>query len=199
MRRPRHLSPDDKAVWDHVRAQVKPLHTPRRATPAPEAKKPVAKVVVPAVSPAPFQVGARHVGAKADPARPHDVQQPLRDRLKAAPIAMDAKNYLRMTAGRLKPEGRLDLHGMYQDEAYPALIAFILNAQAAGKRLVLVITGKGRISDGWAPEGRGVLRRSVPQWLQLQPLAPAVLEVRPAHLKHGGDGAFYVYLRRTGR
>ncbi len=190
MRRPRHLSPDDKAVWDHVRAQVKPLHAQKRPKPAPDAE-PAPKKVAPRPTVAPF-----NVGTKADITRPHDILPPLRDRLRSAPVAMDAKNFLRMKAGKLKPEGRLDLHGMYQDEAYPELIAFILNAQAAGKRLVLVITGKGRVSDGWAPEGRGVLRRHVPQWLQLQPLSPAVLEVRPAHLKHGGDGAYYVYLRR---
>ncbi|MBU2359287.1 MAG: Smr/MutS family protein [Alphaproteobacteria bacterium] len=190
MRRPRHLSPDDKAVWDHVRAQVKPLHAQKRPKPAPDSE-PAPKKVAPRPPVAPF-----NVGTKADITRPHDILPPLRDRLRSAPVAMDAKNFLRMKAGKLKPEGRLDLHGMYQDEAYPELIAFILNAQAAGKRLVLVITGKGRVSDGWAPEGRGVLRRHVPQWLQLQPLSPAVLEVRPAHLKHGGDGAYYVYLRR---
>ena len=190
MRRPRHLSPDDKAVWDHVRRQVQPLHPEKRAKSAPAAE-PAPKKVAPRAPIVPFDVGA-----KADIARPHDILPPLRDRLRSAPVAMDAKNFLRMKAGKLKPEGRLDLHGMYQDEAYPELIAFILNAQAAGKRLVLVITGKGRVSDGWAPEGRGVLRRYVPQWLKLPPLAPAVLEVRPAHLKHGGDGAYYVYLRR---
>ncbi|SHF07353.1 DNA-nicking endonuclease, Smr domain [Loktanella atrilutea] len=190
MRRPRHLSPDDKAVWDHVRAQVKPLHAQKRPKPVPDPVLPSRKVA-PKSPVAPFDVGA-----KADVTRPHDILPPLRERLRSAPVAMDAKNFLRMKAGKLKPEGRLDLHGMYQDEAYPELIAFILNAQAAGKRLVLVITGKGRVSDGWAPEGRGVLRRYVPQWLKLPPLAPAVLEVRPAHLKHGGDGAYYVYLRK---
>lgn len=190
MRRPRHLSPDDKAVWDHVRNQVKPLRPEKRVTSA-LAAEPASKNVVPRPPIGPFGVGI-----KADISRPHDILPPLRERLRTAPIAMDAKHFLRMKAGKLKPEGRLDLHGMYQDEAYPALITFILNAQAAGKRLVLVITGKGRVSDDWAPEGRGVLRRSVPQWLQLAPLAQAVLEVRPAHLKHGGDGAYYVYLRR---
>ena len=195
MRRPRHLSPDDKAVWDHVRPQIKPMHSPKQpAKGADKLVKPAGKVQQ---SPTPRDpLPSFKVGAKADIASPDDILPPLRERLRSAPVTMDAKNFLRMKAGKLKPEGRLDLHGMYQDEAYPELIAFILNAQASGKRLVLVITGKGRLSDGWAPEGPGVLRRSVPQWLKLPPLAPAVLEVRPAHLKHGGDGAYYVYLRR---
>ncbi|SEN12035.1 DNA-nicking endonuclease, Smr domain [Loktanella fryxellensis] len=192
MRRPRHLSPDDKAVWDMVRARVQPLHAERREAPASDVKPTPPR---PMPDPAP-PLPSFAVGARAEIARPHDILPPLRDRLRSAPIAMDTKSFLRMKAGKLKPEGRIDLHGMYQDEAYPELIAFILKAQGAGKRLVLVITGKGRLGDGWAPDGRGVLRRLVPQWLQLAPLAQAVMEVRPAHLKHGGDGAYYVYLRR---
>ncbi|MCZ4263335.1 Smr/MutS family protein, partial [Limimaricola sp. G21655-S1] len=39
-------------------------------------------------------------------------------------------------------------------------------------------------------------RHQVPQWLALQPLAQAVLQVTPAHISHGGEGAYYVYLRR---
>jgi len=63
---------------------------------------------------------------------------------------------------------------------------------------VLVITGKGRDDDGPGPipRRRGVLRHQVPQWLSRPPLGPAVLQVTPAHRKHGGEGALYVYLRR---
>jgi len=73
-----------------------------------------------------------------------------------------------------------------------------LNAQSAGLRLVLVITGKGRpgADHGPIPRPHGVLRHQVPQWLRLPPLGPAVLQVAEAHLKHGGSGAYYVYLRR---
>ncbi|WP_315898768.1 Smr/MutS family protein [Vannielia litorea] len=77
---------------------------------------------------------------------------------------------------------------------------FIHSAHADGKRLVLVITGKGRTKpddDGPIPSRPGVLRRQVPDWLTRPPLASLVLEVIPANLRHGGDGAFYVYLRRT--
>jgi DNA-nicking Smr family endonuclease len=36
----------------------------------------------------------------------------------------------------------------------------------------------------------------VPLWLHMAPLGPAVLQVVEAHLKHGGGGAYYVYLRK---
>lgn len=112
---------------------------------------------------------------------------------------MDQKAYVRMKRGRLVPEGKIDLHGLTLDAAHPALIRFILRAQADGKRLVLVITGKGKPADEMRlfEFPRGILRRQVPQWLQMPPLAQAVLQVTPAHIRHGGEGAFYVYLRRS--
>jgi DNA-nicking Smr family endonuclease len=36
----------------------------------------------------------------------------------------------------------------------------------------------------------------VPQWLRMAPLSALVLQISEAHLKHGGGGAYYVYLRR---
>ena len=61
---------------------------------------------------------------------------------------MDAKAFARMSRGKLSPEARIDLHGMTLAEAHPELIGFILNAQAQGLRLVLVITGKGKRRRG---------------------------------------------------
>jgi DNA-nicking Smr family endonuclease len=41
------------------------------------------------------------------------------------------------------------------------------------------------------------LRHQLPHWLSLPPLRAIVLQVSEAHLKHGGSGAFYVYLRKA--
>lgn len=103
-----------------------------------------------------------------------------------------------MKRGKLKPESRIDLHGMRLDQAHGALVRFVLSSQASGRRLVLVITGKGKTREepGPIPTPRGVLKHQVPQWLSLPPLAQAVLQVTPAHQRHGGEGAYYVYLRR---
>ena len=111
---------------------------------------------------------------------------------------MDSKAFTRLKRGKLSPEGRIDLHGMTLDRAHPALTRFILNAHKNGKRLVLVITGKGKMRDegGPIPVRHGVLRHQVPQWLSMAPLASAVLQVSQAHISHGGGGAYYVYLRR---
>lgn len=113
-------------------------------------------------------------------------------------VQMDRKAHGRMKRGKLAPEGRIDLHGMTLDRAHPALTQFILSSQASGRRLVLVITGKGKDSgeDGPMPIQRGILKRNVPIWLSMPPLSQAVLQVENAHVSHGGSGAFYVYLRR---
>ena len=108
-----------------------------------------------------------------------------------APGGVDRTTEERIRRGRIAVDGRIDLHGMTQAEAFPALLGFVETSARGGKRALLVITGKGAVS-----QGGGVLRRSVPGWLAASPLARRILTVAPAHLRHGGDGALYVLLRR---
>jgi DNA-nicking Smr family endonuclease len=138
------------------------------------------------------------IGAKANLSRANDVLPAIADRLSRAPVNMDTKAFGKMKRGKLKPEARIDLHGMTMDQAHPELTGFILNSQAMGRRLVLVITGKGKLRDngGPMPPRHGILRHQVPQWMALAPLSQAILQVTPAHLTHGGQGAYYVYLRK---
>ena len=110
-----------------------------------------------------------------------------------------------MRKGQVEPDARIDLHGMTAERAHAALTAFVANSHTAGRRCVLVITGKGgrRFRDaedldgfGGARDGMGVLRRLAPEWLASPPLSGFVATVAPAHIRHGGDGALYVYLRK---
>ena len=108
---------------------------------------------------------------------------------------MDLRRFERLRRGRLAPEARLDLHGMTLERAHAALTGFVLDADARELRLLLVITGKGREPDAAAwPQRHGMLRHSVPHWLAAPPLAGRILQVAPAHQRHGGGGAYYVYL-----
>ncbi len=195
MRKPRHLSAEERALWDRVAERATPLH-PTSDRPAPKlTPTPKAKQQVTPRDPLPdFRVGQ-----KTNAARPHDVMRPLVDRLAASPVNMDHKSFGKMKRGKIKPEARIDLHGMTMAQAHPELVAFILGSQSIGRRLVLVITGKGKDRDdgGPIPTRHGILRHQVPQWLALPPLSQAILQVTPAHLKHGGHGAYYVYLRRN--
>ena len=112
---------------------------------------------------------------------------------------MDMKAFTKLKKGKLEPEDTLDLHGMTFETAFPALSSFISRAHSTQKRLVLVITGKGKNTDpGYAvPQRNGVLRSQVPIWLKEPRLSSLVLQIERAHHRHGGLGAFYIYLRRN--
>jgi DNA-nicking Smr family endonuclease len=196
MKRPRHLSPEERALWDKVARSAKPLEDrPKPQRDAAPKRKAAAKTQAPAERLTPFRIGE-----KIDHSGDHDLLPSLSEQIGNAPLAMDRKTHGKLKRGKLKPEARIDLHGMTLAEAHPELMAFILSSQAAGRRLVLVITGKGKNRDAGdpIPTRLGVLRHQVPQWLRMPPLAPVVLQVTEAHARHGGQGAFYVYLRRRG-
>ncbi|RKF13384.1 DNA mismatch repair protein MutS [Roseovarius spongiae] len=186
----RKLRPEELALWRKVAETADPL-TRDRPQPAPArpfsdpepSSKPKEQPPI-----APFRVGERAEGALPG----------LTDRTVAMPVTMDKRAHTKLKRGKMKPEARIDLHGMTLDRAHGALTAFILRAHAQGKRLVLVITGKGKRSDqpGPIPVRQGVLRHNVPHWLQIPPLAQVVMQVSEAHGRHGGGGAYYVYLRR---
>ncbi|MEM7321138.1 MAG: Smr/MutS family protein, partial [Pseudomonadota bacterium] len=139
------------------------------------------------------------IGSKAKP-KPNDQQQPsFVDRPSQTSPNMDRRNFQRLLKGRLDIDGTLDLHGLTADQAQQRLGLFVRNAHATGQRLLLIITGKGKEHDehGPIPTRRRVLKHQVPVWLNQPPLAHLILQVTPAHVSHGGGGAFYVYLRRA--
>lgn len=173
----RRLTDEEIQLWHKVVDQTERLHGDRHGAPLPKPKP--TKVITP-----------RLPDVKPRPALKPSFSEP---------VQMDRKAFTRMKRGKLVPDGKLDLHGMTQDRAHPALRHFILSAQASGQRLVLVITGKGRSTGRSEPflAEKGVLKRQVPMWLSMPPLAQAVMQVRPAHISHGGDGALYVYLRKA--
>ncbi|QFU10147.1 putative DNA endonuclease SmrA [Rhodobacteraceae bacterium THAF1] len=192
MARRRDLRPDERELWDRVERSAKPLHPPRRVE---MPKAPAPRVHVHPEQPK-ADLSRLTMGARSAPG--NDIQPSLSHSLAHQPLTMDAKAHKRLKQGKIVPEGRIDLHGLTLAEAHPRLMSFVFSSHAAGKRLVLVITGKGRDRDdgGPIPERRGVLRHQVPAWLTGGPLRPIVLQITEAHRRHGGSGAFYVYLRR---
>ncbi|WP_417729114.1 Smr/MutS family protein [Roseovarius sp.] len=193
----RRVRPEELELWQQVARtaqRIRPEEPPREraAGPEPMIRNPRSAPALPRLED--FQVG--QTAGRAAP--PHDVLPGISERVAAAPIHMDKKAFQRLKRGKLVPEGKIDLHGMTLDQAHPALMGFILRSYAAGLRLVLVVTGKGKDRDtgGPIPVRHGVLRHNVPQWLRMAPLGPLVLQITEAHLKHGGGGAYYVYLRR---
>ena len=126
----------------------------------------------------------------------------------AAPInSLDRRTKQKLTRGNVDIEARLDLHGHGVEIARVELKGFLTAARVAGKRTVLVITGKGcspyarhtlhGASHFDSPERAGRLRRLLPDWLAESDLRPLVAGFQPAHPRHGGGGAYYIRLRRV--
>jgi DNA-nicking Smr family endonuclease len=118
---------------------------------------------------------------------------------------LDGRTEERLRRGLISPEARLDLHGFTERDAHHALLLFLRSAQTRRYRLVLVITGKGARLAPDAPfdmelnyRSRGVLKAVVPRWLREAAFGAIVAGVRSAHIRHGGEGALYIYLRKPG-
>ncbi|MFK7868208.1 MAG: Smr/MutS family protein [Roseobacter sp.] len=182
-------------LWRRVADKTEALHKREVFDPA-EHMPAVKKSAKEMVEPISFDPGK--VKSAPEPRTRVQLLPSLPEALQKAPVQMDKKAFGRMTRGKLKPEGRIDLHGMTLDRAHGALTRYIMQSHASGKRLVLVITGKGKNRDdgGPIPVRFGVLRHQVPQWLATGPLSSVVMQVSQAHVSHGGGGAYYVYLRR---
>ena len=95
----------------------------------------------------------------------------------------------RVKRGKLAVSATFDLHGHTQASAARALPRFLSGARVDGARCVLVITGKGRL-------GEGVLKRNFLAWLETPDAREIVSGYAEAHQRHGGAGAFYVFLRK---
>lgn len=192
-RKTRRLNDDDLALWRKVTERTEKLDLKSLFTPAIDAPVPSP----PALRRSKSVVMGKPAGKPRR--QTSDLLPSMPDQSRTGAVQMDKKAFGKMKRGKLKPEGRIDLHGMTLDRAHPALNRFIMSAHKNGKRLVLVITGKGKTRDegGPIPVRHGVLRHQVPQWLSMPPLSSVVLQVTQAHISHGGGGAYYVYLRRA--
>ena len=184
MKRKGKADPGDMELWSRMAQSVRPL---RGRTPPP-APRPPEPAEMPALTEMP------------EPAVPSEAPAPSPSGTPALPFqaqpgsGIDKRTARRLRRGALPIDAKIDLHGLTREEAYRRLTRFIAGNQAAGRRLVLVVTGKGRRSeDGMAA---GVIRREAPLWLARPPNAARVLDTAPAQPRHGGDGALYVYLRK---
>ncbi|MGG7566872.1 Smr/MutS family protein [Rhodovulum sp. DZ06] len=208
-RKSRGLTEADREVWALVaktvtraapRAPSAPGRTPPPAAPAPGGER-AHPVSAPDVRPQAAAARAVRPEGRARPGWALDSAPDILDGLDPA-RGLDGRTATRVKRGKRSPQARIDLHGMTADRAHSALAAFIRRSHGQGLRFVLVITGKGgrrRAPEDahWLPEGRGVLRHAAPRWLREPALARFVTGVYPAHITHGGEGAFYVQLSKN--
>jgi DNA-nicking Smr family endonuclease len=193
----RHITPDEAALWSHTTLSVEKVKVkPRVATHAPE----------------PVPAAPRPAEPKPAPAKRRSAAPP---RIAAAPAAVtvrppapvaefDRRAFRKVAGGKVTIDATLDLHGLQRGDAHARLRAFLLNSQAQGHRMLLVITGKGgegeakdHLARSLGRAERGILRRKVPQWLEEPEFRAVVLSFTAAGVRHGGSGALYVRLRKA--
>lgn len=177
----RRLDPDEAELWERIAADIEPLNPHKRnklieTEPDPSVSKNKIKKKC--------QIDQRSLdkGTAMALGRPRNPNANI-----------DKRTLERLKRGKMNIEARLDLHGHTQESAHRALDAFIEAAYDAGRRCVLVITGKGLRGE----EGRrGVLREKVPQWLSGSRLSPMIVSWQSAQPRDGGEGALYILIRR---
>lgn len=173
----RALTLEDNAIWQHVTKTVS-----NRYKPLPPAPKPIRPAADVHISRSSMSQPMSAPSLKTHRARykPH-APQPQ--------IAQDK----RVRRGKVSIEQKIDLHDLNQDQAYGALMQGLHRASNRGRRCVLVVTGKGALSE--RAGGGGVLRRMLPIWLSAPDIRPLISSYAQAHIRHGGSGAWYVFLK----
>lgn len=185
-KRPRKSDPgrDDAALWEAVKATATPVvrdtvfrDSLAGSTDAVPPLKPKAKAK---------KATARAPGRVPDADLPAPKPLPARALGHGCAPGVDKRTAERLKKGRMDIQGRLDLHGMSRDAAHRATIDFVTGARMAGKRCVLIVTGKGK----------GILQADLPHWLNLPPVRQHILSFSHARPQDGGTGAVYVLLKR---
>ncbi len=191
---PRGLSPGEQAAWARLAQSVTPL--PGRKAPDTLPQQPQLPPATPVASVPGAGKTANHPGFPAKPGRkapqvpPSPPRQPMDSTL-------DSGWDRRMKAGRLVPDLTLDLHDHSLDAAYTRIMAGLDQAQMMRARVVLVITGRERpVDPADRSARRGAIRAKLLDWLAASHHAGTIAAVRKAHIRHGGEGALYLILKR---
>ena len=96
---------------------------------------------------------------------------------------------------------KLDLNGLSLNEANKIVKKFVIQSFEEGYRKLLIITGKGLRSqihkNPYLSERMNVLKHSVPEFIKNdEDLLEKISSISTADLKDGGEGAFYIFLRK---
>lgn len=180
------LSDKDKKLWlDHMKQTKDPTHQEIEdfATLLDEIES-EADIPIPK----PTKKVAQREDTKVVIKNQHTNQEPL-----------DQAMARKLSQGKIKPEGKIDLHGLNQHQAYNALCNYIEERYHQGKKYILVVTGKGKSikqPQNWFTPSVGVLKQKLPYWIKTKPLQYFIIDAIPAHPKDGGGGAFYVVLKK---
>ena len=95
----------------------------------------------------------------------------------------------------------IDLHGHTLEEANKSIQDFINKSYEDNINKLIVVTGKGLHSNNeknpYVSKELSILKYSVPEFIKKNiDLMKKISEIKSANIEDGGDGAFYIYLKR---
>ena len=96
---------------------------------------------------------------------------------------------------------KVDLHGLTLEEANKKIEILIEKYFDAGVEKIIVITGKGlrskTIDNPYISEDLSILKNSVPEFLNTNlKIKNKIKSISKAEIKDGGEGAFYIFLKK---
>ncbi len=118
---------------------------------------------------------------------------------KAPKIGIDVeKNKLKkIKNGKITIDGRLDLHGFSLVEAEDRLKVFVGHSLRRRMRFLLIITGKGSNSKPNIHGKTQTIKSEIKNWLSDSFYADKVQYISKALDRHGGEGAYYFFLKKS--
>ena len=95
---------------------------------------------------------------------------------------------------------KIDLHGFSLENANKTIEDFITKCFNNNVNKIIVITGKGlrskSVSNPYVSRDLSILKYSVPEFINSQlNLMKIIKKIKKADIEHGGEGAFYIYLK----
>jgi len=112
-----------------------------------------------------------------------------------------SKDVFNLEEKKILREKFIDLHGYTLDQANKRIHNFIIKCYKNGVDKLTVITGKGLRSKNsenpYVSEDLSILKNSVPEFVRSKSnLMKIIKHIKDASVEDGGEGAFYIYLKK---
>ena len=145
------------------------------------------------------------------------IQQKLKFNLNKKPTSEDLKTWKKFTLSKETIENKdhyldqketsiqkirkIDLHGLSLDEANNKIETLIDKYFIEGIEKIIVITGKGlrskTIDNPYISKDLSILKNSVPDYINANlKIRKKIKSISKAKIKDGGEGAFYIFLKK---
>ena len=145
------------------------------------------------------------------------IQQKLKFNLNKKPTPEDLKVWKEFTSSKKEIENKdyyfdqkvtsipkikkVDLHGLSLDEANKKIEILVDKYFIEGVEKIIVITGKGlrskTIDNPYVSKDLSILKKSVPDYINTNSkINNKIKSISKAEIKDGGEGAFYIFLKK---